>query len=111
MDLYSTAVAYFDAFSAKDTERLGELYADNIYLRDWEGTYVGKYPVLKANAALFENVEAIVVRPIALHFDTDDLAISAEIEIMITGMDPFLVVDIIEFNSDSKIVAIRAYKG
>jgi hypothetical protein len=111
MDLYSTAVAYFDAFSAKDSECLEKLYADNVYLRDWEGTYVGSNAVLSANAALFENVEAIVVRPIALHFDTDDRTISAEIEIMITGMEPFLVVDIIEFNSDSKIIAIRAYKG
>ena len=111
MDLFSTAVAYFDAFSAKDLERLEKLYAKNVYLRDWEDTHVGLSAVLGANKELFENVDAIVIRPIVLHFDTDDLTISAEIEIMISGMEPFLVVDILEFNSDSKIIAIRAYKG
>ena len=111
MDFYSAAVAYFDAFSAKDLERLEELYAKNVYLRDWEGTYVGSMPVLKANKELFDNVDTIVIRPIVLHFDVDDNSISAEIEIMISDMEPFLVVDIIEFNSDAEIVAIRAYKG
>ena len=111
MDFYSAAVAYFDAFSAKDLERLEELYAKNVYLRDWEGTHVGSMPVLKANKELFDNVDTIVIRPIVLHFDVDDNSISAEIEIMISDMEPFLVVDIIEFNSDAKIVAIRAYKG
>lgn len=111
MDFYSEAVAYFDAFSAKDLERLEKLYAKNIYLRDWEGTWVGSMAVLNANKELFNNVDAIVIRPIALHFDVDDNTIAAEIEIMISDMDPFLVVDIIEFNSDGKILAIRAYKG
>ena len=32
MDLYSATVAYFDAFSAKDLERLEQLYAKNVYL-------------------------------------------------------------------------------
>jgi hypothetical protein len=111
MDFYSTAVAYFDAFSNKDLGRLEELYAKNIYLRDWEGTYVGAMPVLKANKELFDNVDTIIVRPVVLHFDVDDNSISAEIEIMISDMDPFLAVDIIEFNSSGKILAIRAYKG
>ena len=73
MDFYSTAVAYFDAFSNKDLGRLEELYAKNIYLRDWEGTYVGAMPVLKANKELFDNVDTIIVRPVVLHFDVDDI--------------------------------------
>jgi len=111
MDFYSAAVAYFDAFSAKNLSRLDELYDSNVYLRDWEGTYVGSNAVLSANAELFDNVDAIVIRPILLHFDADDRTVVAEIEIMISDMVPFLVVDIIEFNSDGKILAIRAYKG
>ena len=111
MDLYNKTVAYFQAFSEGDLDALGELYANNIYLRDLEGTYVGATVVLNANKQLFDNVDALAVRIIALHCDEDARTIAAEIEIMIPESDPLLVVDIIEFNSEGLIGSIRAYKG
>ena len=110
-DLYNKAVAYFQAFSEGDLDALGELYANNIYLRDWEGTYVGAMVVLGANKQLFDNVDALAVRIIALHCDEDARTIAAEVEIMIPDSDPLLVVDVIEFNSEGLISSIRAYKG
>ena len=111
MDLYNKTVAYFEAFSRGDLDALSEFYANNIYLRDWEGTYVGSMAVLNANKALFDNVDALVIRPIALHFDADSHTVAAEIEIMISESEPLLVVDVIEFNSQGEILSIRAYKG
>ena len=111
MDLYNKTVAYFEAFSRGDLDALSELYANNIYLRDWEGTYVGSMVVLDANKQLFDNVDALAVRIIALHCDEDARTIAAEIEIMIPESDPLLVVDVIEFNSEGLISSIRAYKG
>ena len=111
MDLYNKTVAYFQAFSTGDLDALGELYANNVYLRDWEGTYVGAMVVLDANKQLFDNVDALAVRIIALHCDEDARTIAAEIEIMIPDSDPLLVVDVIEFNSEGLISSIRAYKG
>ena len=111
MNLYDQTIRYFDAFSNGDLEVLGELYARNIYLRDWEGTYVGATAVLNANRALFDNVDALVIRPIALHYDVDSHTVAAEIEIMISEAEPLLVVDVIEYNSQGQILSIRAYKG
>jgi len=110
-DMYESTVRYFDAFTARDLEVLEELYSDSIYLRDWEGTCVGKADVLGANSDLFNNVKAIVCRICALHCDEDSLTVVAEIEIMIADSEPFLVADVIEFNTHGEIKAIRAYKG
>jgi len=110
-DLYTQVVAYFDAFSARDLDRLEELYSSNIYLRDWEGTWVGAQSVLYANKEIFDGVEAIVVRPLALHFDAEARTCAAEVEILANGLETLQVVDVIEFNSDGKITSIRAYKG
>ena len=112
MDLYNQTVAYFEAFSRGDLDALRELYANNIYLRDWEGTYVGSMVVLDANKQLFDNVDALAVRIIALHCDEDARTIAAEIEIMLPNESlPLLVVDVIEFNAEGLISSIRAYKG
>ena len=111
VDMYRNTVKYFDAFSAMDLPVLEDLYAKNIYLRDWEGTYVGATAVLNANKQLFDNVDALVIRPTLMHCDEDALTVIAEIEIMIAGAEQLLVADIIEFNSQGKIRSIRAYKG
>lgn len=111
MDLYDKTVRYFKAFGDKDLDELSKLYAANMYLRDWEGTYVGAMVVLDANKMLFDNVDALAVRILALHCDEDAQTIAAEIEIMLPDSDPLLVVDVIEFNSDGLISSIRAYKG
>jgi hypothetical protein len=110
-DLYTQVVEYFDAFSSKDLDRLEALYSSNIYLRDWDGTWVGSHAVLRANKEIFDSISAIVIRPIALHFDIDARTCAAEIEILAEGMETLIVVDVIEFGSTAKITSIRAYKG
>ena len=114
MDLYTLTIKYFEAFSNKDLDTLEALYASSVYLRDWDGTYVGSYAVLAENKRLFSEVDALVIRPLALHCDLDALTIAAEIEIMISVGDEshcFNVVDVVEFNEQKEIASIRAYKG
>ncbi len=110
-DLYTRVVEYFDAFSSMDLDRLEALYSSNVYLRDWDGTWVGSHAVLRANKEIFDNVSAIVIRPIALHFDADARTCAAEIEIMAEGQENLVVVDIIEFSAGGYITSVRAYRG
>ena len=114
MDLYTLTIKYCEAFSNEDADTLEALDASNIYLRDWDGTHVGAYAVLAENKRLFSEVDALVIRPVALHCDLDASTIAAEIEIMISADDEthcFNVVDVVEFNEQKEIVSIRAYKG
>jgi ketosteroid isomerase-like protein len=47
------AVKYFEKFRDKDLEGLSNMYADNIILEDWNGTWKGKQAVLNMNAEFF----------------------------------------------------------
>ena len=100
---------YFQQFSQKNITWLAEHFAEEVTLRDWEISAIGKTSVLKANQGIFDGVTTIEIRPQALYEDYDIVA--AELEIEINGKDILKVVDVIEFNKENKIRAIRAYKG
>ena len=70
---------------------------------------VGKAAVLLANENIFSSVDTIQVSPTSLYCEGN--AIVAELKICVDKKTNLLVVDIIEFNEDGKITAIRAYKG
>ena len=98
---------YFQAFSNKNVKKLEELFAENIYLKDWESEVLGFDNVIKFMKKLFkDNDLQIQIKEIYC----DNNTVIAEIKIFIESNNFIKVVDIIEFN-DSKIVAIRAYKG
>ena len=113
VDLVDTALTYFKTFSNKDSEGLRSMFSDNVYLRDWEILANGIDEVVAANQDIFDNVETIVVTPIRVwdFLSHEDNVVVAELEIVINGEETELVTDILEFDNDNKIKAIRAYKG
>ena len=110
MSLTEIAKQYFITFSNKDLSGLEEIFSKDIRLRDWDIKARGLEDVLKANKSIFENVEAIQINPLEIYNDGN--AIVAELEIDINhGQESLLVVDVIEFDNENKILEIRAYKG
>ncbi|OUX75942.1 MAG: hypothetical protein CBC19_10385 [Oceanospirillales bacterium TMED59] len=103
------ALHYFNLFSHKDINALNDLFADYITLRDWEIDAKGKTEVLQANKVIFESVTNIEVQPVKLY--SAGHTVIAELRILVNGIEEELVVDILEFDTDLKIKAIRAYKG
>ena len=85
------------------------MFAENVFLRDWEISAKGKSEVLAANQKIFDSVESICVSPIEMYEQGDTVV--AELEILVDGKIIELVVDIIEFNESGKITSIKAYKG
>jgi ketosteroid isomerase-like protein len=101
---------YFNSFSKKDLKELSSMFSEDVVLRDWDIEAKGKEDVLAANANIFNNVESIEVEVLNLYID--NLTVAAEITINInSGAEILLVLDILEFDSEFKISAIRAYKG
>jgi len=110
MNLKKLTMNYFNTFSNKDAEGLRALLSDDVYLRDWELAENGIENVINANQNIFDSVDTISIIPIEI-CETGNMTV-AEMEIHINGRDQILnVVDVIEFNSDGKICAVRAYKG
>jgi 3-deoxy-D-manno-octulosonate 8-phosphate phosphatase (KDO 8-P phosphatase) len=99
---------YFEAFTAKDLDKLEEMYDDDILLADWEGMHEGKKAVLKANKECFDNNETheILVNKI---YEKKDNSVACEINIKFKDFE-LSVADIVEFTSENKILRIRAYK-
>ena len=103
------ALSYFNIFSQKNIEGLRTLFDDNITLRDWDINQTGIENVLKANLSIFEQVKTIKVIPQTII--TENNLLSAELKIIINNKDELKVVDIIEFNTNGKIISIKAFKG
>jgi len=100
---------YFRAFETKDLEELEKLFSDLVVLRDWEIEEYGKAAVLAANEKIFNTVGTICVEILSMH--STESSVVNEILIAIDDDVRLLVADIIEFDDDNKISAIRAYKG
>lgn len=110
MSLIKISKEYFETFSNKDLPGLEELVSDRVRLRDWEISASGKKAVLKANKKIFDSVDNILVNILKMYEHGNTVV--AELLIDINGGTELLfVVDIIEFDSEGKIKAIRAYKG
>ena len=103
------ALSYFNIFSQKNIEGLRTLFDDKITLRDWDINQTGIENVLKANLSIFEQVKTIKVIPQTII--TENNLLSAELKIIIDNKDELKVVDIIEFNTNGKIISIKAFKG
>jgi len=106
-DLKEKTKRYFELFASKNVKGLeNEIYADNIFLRDWNGEWRGKQAVLEMNENLFVN-----------EFKIDNIQIKqadnttlVQFNLHIAGTI-LKVVDVIDWNEDGKIKQIFAYNG
>ena len=109
MDLKPLALRYFSTFSRKDTAGLKALFCEDVSLRDWEISASGISNVLAANQKIFDSVRTIEVRPTNLFQDAH--SVCAELEIWIDGKTMLLVLDILDFDAEGRIRAVRAFRG
>lgn len=109
MKLKEIALKYFKDFSNKDATSLKKVFANDIFLRDWEIEAKGIDAVIKANENIFNNVNSIHVEPQNLY--QEENIVIGELKIMINNSEILYVVDLIEFNKENKIKRIYAYKG
>jgi len=106
-DLKDRTNRYFELFASKNVKGLeNEIYADNIFLRDWNGEWKGKQAVLEMNENLFES-----------EFKIDNIEIKQADNTTLVQFDLHIadtilkVVDVIDWNENGKIEKILAYNG
>ena len=100
---------YFDNISEKNIDNLKMLYAEDIYLKDWNVEISGKKQVLDENNKLFNQFNSIQIIPINIYQDGD--TVLAELQIYLNSTELLLVMDVITFDEKGKICCIHAYKG
>lgn len=108
IDVKDLAQIYFRIFSQKNVDALYELYANNVTLHDWNINLSGIEEVINANKNFFDSVNTIHVN--VLNIADNSNTVFAQLEIIINNSEIINVVDVIEFDTISKIRKIMAYK-
>ena len=108
MPLTDIALRYFRAFSAKDMDTIRSMFDPEMTLRDWAVAVSGREQVLTHMTASLEPVRHVGVTPVNVYEQARTVIAELTIEI---DAETLHVIDLIEFSADSKIVAIRAFKG
>ena len=100
---------YMTAYATKDLAAVSRLLAEAVVLQDWNLRVEGRAAVLLATARNFEAASSIEIQVRAAV--SQDRAVAAELDIVVDRSVKLQVVDVLRFNPEGKIVAIRAYKG
>lgn len=102
-------LAYLHAYAAKDLATIEAMLADDVALRDWKISVRGKAAALAETATNFANARSIVIEP--LRVTADATRVAGELRIVVDDMHELFVVDVIDFDGEGRITAIRAYLG
>lgn len=104
------AVAYLNAYQAKDLAAIADLIAPNVELRDWNLGGAGVEFFLSETKKNFENANDISIE--ILGITESDFSVACELKILLDGASIELrLVDVLSFDSEGRISAVRAYKG
>ncbi len=101
------AKRYFQYFSEKNIKDLSDMFSEDIILKDWDIELEGKEEVVAGNKNIFNVVSKLNVE--VHNISQVDNRIYAEITVFADN-ETIPVIDIIDFDNESKIKSIIAYK-
>jgi len=102
-------LSYLRHYEMKDIEAISEMFADDVTLRDWKVFVSGKAAALAETRLNFAAAKSIQIQPLRLYQATG--SVSAELKIVVDGVNELFVVDVVDFASDGRIASIRAFLG
>ena len=102
-------INYLRHYAAKDLQSISAMFAEGIRLRDWNISVHGKEEAIRETAKNFAEAESLETRVLATYENADTIA--GEIHIVVDGRIDLYVVDVVTFNTQGGITAIRSYKG
>ena len=112
LDVSAQVHAYFEAWNRHDQDELKKTLSQHVKLTDWETSASGINSVLHANAAIWSALPHIRINVVNIAISQDSRTATCEINVELNdGSSTILkVVDLLEFDSESKIIEVRAYK-
>ncbi len=109
MEWVEVFIQYLSAYEQKDLERVSDMFADNISLRDWKISVKGKRLAVDETRKNFENADSLEID--VLSTMANEKMVSGELKIVVDKSETLFVVDVLTFNENGKITAIHAYLG
>jgi len=98
---------YFSFFSSKDIDSLQKLFSKDIVLEDWEGRFIGYDNVTSKVLQIFHSAENLDVE--VKNISHINNTTYGEIIVKIDSQQ-IPVLDVISYDTESKISYIKAYK-
>lgn len=104
---------YFKTWNLRDGAALVPLFAPEGTLRDWDISVSGAEAVGEANGNIFKAVPTIAIEVLSVHACEATRTAVAEILVHLNDAAKTVlkVADVIEFDAQLRIKALRAYKG
>lgn len=102
-------VAYLEAYAEKDLNKVSEMFAEDVALRDWKISVSGKQAAVAETSKNFESADSINIE--ILNIYEAENAVAGELRIVVDESEILHVVDVISFSPEGKIRSIRAYLG
>ena len=102
-------VDYLAAYAAKDLARVAQMFAADIRLRDWKISVSGKEAAIAETDKNFRSALSIEIEVLSTYEAGD--AVAGELRIVVDRSEVLHVVDVLTFDAQGKISAIRAYLG
>jgi steroid delta-isomerase len=107
---------YLEAYAARDLDRVVSMLADDVMLRDWKISVRGKAAATACTADNFAGARSIEIEVLDVMESAGDTwagsaRVAGELRILVDGDQELRVVDVLDFDEEGRIVAIRAYQG
>ncbi|MFN4116518.1 MAG: nuclear transport factor 2 family protein [Inhella sp.] len=104
---------YLQAYAAKDLQTIAALLAPGVVLRDWQLRVVGRDAALAETQRNFDAATALQIEVLRLHATAESAVAELRIVVELVAQQTveLFVVDVLDFDAQGQISAIRAYKG
>lgn len=103
---------YLQAYAAKDLQTIAALLAPEVVLRDWQLRVVGRDAALAETQRNFDAALGLDIEILRLHATEASAVAELRITVQLAEQTVELfVVDVLDFDAQGRISAIRAYQG
>jgi len=100
---------YLNSYAEMNIEKVSDMFAENILLRDWKISVKGKASAIRETAKNFASTKSIKIDILKTYESPDSVA--GELKIVVDDKEVLYVVDVVTFDLNGKIESIRAYIG
>jgi steroid delta-isomerase len=109
MNLVDRFHHFLACYALKDLPAISRMLAEDVTLRDWDIAVQGRAAVEQATLSNFLAARSIAIEVLAVYERSD--AVAGELRILVDGEIELFVVDVIRFDAEGRVAAIRSYKG
>ncbi|WP_431048517.1 nuclear transport factor 2 family protein [Roseateles sp. L2-2] len=100
-------LGYLRRYAAKDLDGIASMFSEEVTLRDWNLSVKGREAAIAETRKNFESATSLQIE--VLHVLENTNSVAGELRILVDGHIELFVVDVLDFDAEGRITAIRAF--